>query len=338
MDENENRTENETGHLPEEPRRSVNPLLIAAVVVLCIAAVAVGFIVEQQKTAGKLSSRNHELTASLTQTRGEVQTLSAKLNNLEAQQAKEQAAQAERARVEKEARREAVIRRERVARIERIRRREAAQKALHKDDPRWKQVESELAQHQKAIDATQQDLANAQTTLQNNLDSARDQLSGTIAKNHSELVALERLGARKYYEFDMFKNKRFHRVGPIEVSLRRTNNKHQFCNLKLIVNDRTLTKKHIDLYEPVLFYTQENGQPMQLVINEINRHHMHGYLSVPKYQNNPLASGNTSAGTSKSATASTGAGANAVTVDSSSTASAQPSVVDLRHQPAGNMN
>lgn len=321
MDENENRNENETetGSIPEEPRRSVNPLWIAVVVVLCIAAVAVGFIVEQQKTAGQLSVRNQRLSTTLTKTKGELQALSGKLNALEAAQAKQQAAQAERERVEKEARHEAAIRRERIAVM---RRREAAERALKlkkKDDPRWKQVEAELAEHQKAIAAEEKDLANAQSQFQNNLNATAGQLSGTIAKNHAQLVALERLGARKYYEFDMFKGKRFHRVGPIEVSLRRTNAKHQFCNLKLIVNDRTLTKKHIDLYEPVLFYTQENGQPMQLVINEINRHHMHGYLSVPKYQNNPLSAANASAGTTNTS------------ATTANQASAQPAIVDLRH-------
>lgn len=320
MDENENRNENQVdpGSIPDEPRRSVNPLWIAVVVVLCIAAVAIGFIVEQQKMAGRLSARNERLSTALTQTKGELQALSGKLNALEATQAKQQAAQAERERVETETRHEAAIRREQIVRM---RRREAAERALRlkkKDDPRWKQVEAELAEHQKAITAEEQDLANAQSQFQNNLNATAGQLSGTIAKNHAQLVALERLGERKYYEFDMFKGKRFHRVGPIEVSLRRTNAKHQFCKLKLIVNDRTLTKKHIDLYEPVLFYTQENGQPMQLVINEINRHHMHGYLSVPKYQNNPLAAVNASTGTNTTAT-------------TSNQAAAQPTIVDLRH-------
>ncbi len=329
MDENENRNENEneTESIPEESRRSVNPLWIGVVVVLCIAAVAVGFIVEQQKAAGQLTARNQQLTTSLTQTQGELQTLSSKLTTLQTEQAQQQEAQAERQRVEEAARREAAIRRERMYH------RAAVKKAVKKDDPRWKQVEAELAQHQQAIASTQQDLANAQTQLQNNLDSTRDQLSGSIAKTHAELVALERKGERSYYEFDMFKGKQFQRVGPIEVSLRKTNAKHQFCNLKLIVNDRELTKKHIELYEPVLFYTSENGQALQLVINEINRHHMHGYVSAPKYQGSQVSAANTGAGSSTGANTAT-AGANATTA---SAATSQPAVVDLRHRPAGSL-
>ena len=50
----------------------------------------------------------------------------------------------------------------------------------------------------KAIDATRQDLAGTRT-----------ELSGSIASTHEELIALERKGERKYYEFDLDKSKQF---------------------------------------------------------------------------------------------------------------------------------
>ena len=307
----ENSSPNNTGNFTREPRKSTNPLWIAAVVFVCIVAVAVGFIVQQQKVANHLSARNEELTASLTQTKGQVQTLSSELNNLQAQQAE----QAERERVEKAARHEAAVRRER------IHRQAAAKKVVNKDDPRWKQVQAELAAHQKAIASTQQDLSNTRSELQGNLDSAKAELNGSIAKTHAELVELERKGERNYYEFDMFKAKRFERVGPIEVSLRKTNARHQFCDFHVIVNDRELVKKHINVYEPVVFYTEQNGQPLQLVINSISKNHMHGYVSAPKYQASRMSAANT--------------GAAQVTGGSGVQSGAgQPAVVDLRHRAA----
>ncbi len=310
----ENQTENNTNS--EESRRSINPLWVAVVVFLCLAAVAVGFIVQQQKVASQLSTRNQELKASLTQTKGQLQSLSSELNALQTKQAE----QAERERVEKTARHEAALRRERM-----YRRSAAKKKVVKKDDPRWKQVQAELAAHQRAIDSTQQDLEKTRSELQSNLDSTRNELSGSIAKTHAELIELEKKGERSYYEFDMFKAKRFHRVGPIEVSLRKTNAKHQFCNLRVIVNDRVLTKKHINIYEPVVFYTEENGQPVQLVINRISKNHMHGYVSAPKYQGSKMSAANASAGASAaSGTNANGTGAVAV----------QPTVVDLRHRPS----
>lgn len=313
MEENSNL--NKTGNVTQEPRRSMNPLWIAAVVFVCILAVAVGFIVQQQKVANRLSSRNEELTASLTQTKGQVQTLSSELNTMQAQQAE----QAERERAEKAARHTSAARREH------LRHGAAARRVLKRDDPRWKQMQDQLAQNQKAIASTQQDLDNTRAQLQGNLDSTRNELTGSIAKTHAELVELEKKGERSYYEFDMFKAKRFERVGPIEVSLRKTNARHQFCDFHVIVNDRELVKKHINVYEPVVFYTEQNGQPLQLVINNISKNHMHGYVSAPKYQNARMSAVNP---VSDKVPGANGAQA----------AAGQSAVVDLRHRPGATSN
>lgn len=305
MEENPNQNPNVYRNLHEVSRRTVNPLWVGLVVVLVIAAAAGAFVVHQQKAANQLTARNEELTASLTQTRGQVQTLSSELNTFQAQQA-------ERERAEAARRHAAEIR----LRQERIRRQAAAKKVVHKDDPRWKQVQDQLADNQKAIASTQQDLSKTRAELQGNLDSTRNDLNGSIARTHAELVELEKKGERSYYEFDMLKAKRFERVGPIEVSLRKTNARHQFCDLHLIVNDREVVKKHINVYEPVVFYTEQEGQPLQLVVNSISKNHMHGYLSAPKYQASRRTAANTSAVP--------------VTSASDGAATAQPGVAGLR--------
>jgi hypothetical protein len=302
MDQNSN--QHVHGGIPEQSRRTLNPLWVGVVLFLCVVAVAVGFILQQQKVANQLSARNEELTASLTQTKGQIQTLSSELNTLQTQQA-------ERAKAEEQARQAAALRRER------MRRQAASKKVVNKDDPRWKQMQSELAEHQKAIASTQEDIAKTRSDLQGNLDSTRTELNGSIAKTHAELVELEKKGERNYFEFDMSRAKGFQRVGPIEVSLRKTNARHQFCDLQVIVNDRELTKKHINVYEPVIFYTEQTGQPMQLVVNSISKNHMHGYVSAPKYQGR-ISAANTG---EAPATRASSAGAPA----------AQPAVVDLRH-------
>ena len=305
MDENANQTEN--NNIPERPRQAISPVWLAVILFLCIGAVAAAFIIQQQKAANQLAAHNEELTASLTQTRGQVQTLSSELNTLQSQQA-------ERKRAENAA----------ALRREQLYRRATARKVVKKDDPRWKQMQAALAENQKAITSTQQDLDKTRSQLQGNLDSTRNELSGSIAKTHAELVELEKKGERSYYEFDMFKAKRFERVGPIEVSLRKTNAKHQFCDLHVIVNDREVDKKHINIYEPVVFYTEENGQPVQLVINSISKNHMHGYVSASKYQGGRVSAAN-------GATAPSSANAAGTSV-----AATQPAVVDLQHRPAAN--
>lgn len=284
---NENTQENESRlgseAPPADPSRSTRPLWVAAIVVLCLAAVAVGFIIDQHKMANQLAARNQELTTSLAQTQGQLGTLGTQLNALKAEEAaRQQAALAEQRRA-----------------MERERYR-SHHPIVKKDDPRWKQVEAELAEHQKALDSTQQDLQKTQTDFQNNLSSTRDELNTSIAKNHDELVALERKGERNYFEFDVSKTKQFQRVGPISVSLRKTNAKHQFCDLRLLVDDRELTKKHVNLYEPVFFFTDRNGQPLEIVINAISRNHMHGYVSAPKYNGAAEAAANATSSSASS--------------------------------------
>jgi len=154
--------------------------------------------------------------------------------------------------------------------------------------------------------------------LESNLQSTRDDLNGSIAKNHDELVALERKGERNFYEFDIQKSKQFQREGPMSISLRKSNSKHKYCDLVLIVNDSEVSKKHVDLYEPILFNPEGYSQPLQVVINAIGKDDVRGYVSEPKYKPSELAAGASSTG-----------GAAAQTATSSSTESAT-----LKRRPA----
>jgi hypothetical protein len=151
--------------------------------------------------------------------------------------------------------------------------------------------------------------------LESNLNSTRDDLNGSIARNHDELVALERKGERNFYEFNLQKSKQFQREGPLSISLRKSNDKHKYCDLVMIVNDSEVSKKHVNLYEPVLFYPEGYSQPLQLVINSIGKDAARGYVSEPKYKSSELA-------TSASPSGATGPGAAGQTVGSSTTEAA----------------
>lgn len=103
------------------------------------------------------------------------------------------------------------------------------------------------------------------------------------------MIALQRRGERNYYEFDIDKSKQFRYLGPMGIRLRKANVKHQYADLELLVDDRSLTKKHVNLYEPVMFYTSDNPQPVQVVINSVTKNHIRGYISEPKYTPAQLA-------------------------------------------------
>jgi hypothetical protein len=66
--------------------------------------------------------------------------------------------------------------------------------------------------------------------------------------------------------------------------LRKANTKHEYADLELMVDDFKVSKKHVNIYEPVVFYSADRKAPVELVINSIGKNHIHGYVSEPKYK------------------------------------------------------
>jgi len=253
------------------PISSSPKVLTIAFLVLLIAAFAYG--IHQRSQAKRLASENDQIASALKDTRSQIEALSAKLN---AMTTPAQTAAPEHTKTS------AVH-----ASSHHIRR-----AAVHRDDPRWKQVQEQLAAHQRQLDANKQDLA-----------STRTELSGSIARTHDELVVLERKSDRKYYEFDVNKSKEFTHDGPVGIRLKKASTKGDYADMELMVDDNKLSKKHVNLLEPVVFYAAEGGRPVELVINSISKNHIHGYVSEPKYSRSELAAMN--AATTTSADAST---------------------------------
>ncbi|MGB9122880.1 MAG: hypothetical protein WCE73_19860, partial [Candidatus Angelobacter sp.] len=65
--------------------------------------------------------------------------------------------------------------------------------------------------------------------------------------------------------------------------------KHMYADLEIRVEDAEVSQKHVNLFQPVMFYTAEQGRPVELVINSIRHDHIHGYISAPRYSAAELA-------------------------------------------------
>lgn len=270
-------------------------LKIAIVVLIIAMVVGFGWAMSSHHNAEQLAASRDELQASLSQTRSQVDALTAKLNAMTPATAAAQAPQEAAPEQEQAAQEEAAPRAAKRAHTtskKHVARRHAA------DDPRWKQVQSQLdqqkqtlAEQQKQLQDTQANLDKTRTDLQGNLDSTRTELSGGIAKNHEELVALQRKGERNYYEFDLSKSKQFRREGPLSISVRKVNVKHGFADLTMLVNDAELTRKHVNLYEPIMFRPEGYTAPVEIVINQVSKDRVHGYVSEPKYKATELNAG-----------------------------------------------
>jgi uncharacterized coiled-coil protein SlyX len=249
---------------------------------LLVLAACLVYVVRQRRHAKELDSKNAELSTSLGQTRSQLEALTAKLSAMSTPPAAEPApppAKPARTRT---------VARPRSARRDTPARRPA-------EDPRWSEIQTKLAEQQKHIAATEFELEKTRTDLAARLDSARDELGGSIARNHEELVTLEKRGERSYYEFDLAKSKEFHHVGPLSVSLRKADTKRQYCDLRVLVDDIELTQKHVNLYEPIQLYPAGYAQVLELVINKIDKNQARGYISAPKYKAAELAAETTAA-------------------------------------------
>jgi len=121
------------------------------------------------------------------------------------------------------------------------------------------------------LDATRQDLL-----------SARGELGTQIARNHDEIEQLRRLGQRDYYEFTIASRGEKQKLGNVTLELRSVDVKHNQYTVNLYVDDKMFQKKNRQVNEPVFFITNGSRDKLELVINQVAKDKIVGYLSVPK--------------------------------------------------------
>ena len=105
-----------------------------------------------------------------------------------------------------------------------------------------------------------------------------------IARNHDEIDELRRVGERDYVEFTLTGKGNRSKVGDLMVELRVTNVKKNQFTVALYVDDLRLEKKNRAIDEPIYFYTRGTRVPLELVVNQIGKDKIVGYMSVPRGQ------------------------------------------------------
>jgi hypothetical protein len=133
------------------------------------------------------------------------------------------------------------------------------------------------------VNGVKNDLETTKTTLQ----STRDQFGTLIARNHEEVEQLRRQGERDYFEFTLSTKGAKQTVGGMQLELRGTSVKHNTFSLTVTVDDKRLDKNNRSLGEPIYFITQGARTPLELVVNQVGKNHVSGYLSVPKPEQPP---------------------------------------------------
>jgi len=276
--------ENGNGHHGQPPPPGGNRwLVVAFLAMIVVAGVAFGYGYRQQLLVGHLTAQQSVANSTISDMQGQLSTLTAKLNDMTAAQQAAAAAAAQTKASALHANTNGV--------------KTADAKRTTAESKRLKELQTRLDDQQKQLKDTQDQVAKNRSDLEGNLSSTRDELNGSIAKTHEELVALAKRGERSFFEFDLAKSKEFQRVGPLTLSLRKADTKHKSYELQMIVDDNKLTKKNVNLYEPIWIHTENESQPVQVVVNRVEKNKVHGYVSAPRYKPSELSSGNTGAAT-----------------------------------------
>lgn len=174
-----------------------------------------------------------------------------------------------------------------------------------------KQVSTEQTRQQQVIDSVKQtadtattklndvstdvgtvktDLTNTKSELEKTVASLKrvagdvDNHTSLIATNGKELSALKALGEKNYFEFTLAKSKKPQKIGDIMVELKKADTKHNRYTIQVVADDKRVEKKDKTVNEPVQFYTSKSRQPAEIVVNEVRKDTIVGYLAEPKVQ------------------------------------------------------
>jgi multidrug efflux pump subunit AcrA (membrane-fusion protein) len=274
------------------------PRWIAALFgVLIIAVIALAYMghsaqSQLQADLAKAQDQNKVLTAQLDQANARLADLK---GNIEVTQQKVGMTQAELAKARSRAE---SIRKDQVASDEKL----ASQlTAVQKEsEEKIGAVATEVGGAKKDIEATRTDLETTKSKLER-ATGDMGVMSGLIAHNRDDLEELKRRGDRNYYEFKLTKSKTPQRVGPVQVTLNKTDQKRGKYTMTVFVDDRSIEKKDKTAGEPVQFYLRGNARmaPYEIVVFDVGKNDINGYLSTPKDAGSGAAPAATPAAASK---------------------------------------
>jgi uncharacterized protein YpmS len=163
------------------------------------------------------------------------------------------------------------------------------------------QISQQAATTRKQVNGVSADVSSVKTDVANTkkeLADTEQQLhaamgdlgmqSGLIARNGQELELLKHRGDRNYFAFTLHKGRPPIALSTIKLQLRKADTKHSRYTLEIFSDDRRIEKKNRDLDEPLQFYSGKPPLLFEIVINQVGKNQVSGYLSTPKSAPQPV--------------------------------------------------
>ncbi len=137
-------------------------------------------------------------------------------------------------------------------------------------------VKTDLSSTKDNLDKTTADLKRAMGDM--------GVMSGLIATNAKDLQALRELGDRNYTEFDLSKAQTQKKIGDVVLTLKKADPKHNRFTVLVNADDKLVEKKDRTINEPVQLYVHNSRQPYEIVVNQVKKDEVIGYIATPKVQ------------------------------------------------------
>ena len=264
------------------------PLLIGAAAALMMANVYL--YLRLDRLSGEMTKMQDSISREVTQLR-ESSSLSATAHQqrMEALQQKLETARRESSAAAGQARATAIKRADQIARELKDAQQQVAleltevKQAASTANTRLADVTSDVGNVKTEVASTKSELDKTIADLKR-VNGDMGVMSGLIATNSTELSALRALGDRNYFEFVISRNKQAQRVGDITLLLKKTDAKRNRFTVEVMADDKRVEKKDKTTNEPVQFYVAKARQPYEIVVNEVGKDQITGYLSTPKLQ------------------------------------------------------
>jgi hypothetical protein len=159
-----------------------------------------------------------------------------------------------------------------------------------KDDTsnKFSQVSTDVGGVKTDVDTVKTDIASAKTLIDEHTADLKRMtgdmgvMSGLIATNSKDLDSLRALGERNYYEFSLSKGQKSTRIGNVTIALKKVDSKRNRFSMEVLADDKTVEKKDRTVNEPVQVYVGGSKQPDEIVVNQVNKDGVVGYISTPK--------------------------------------------------------
>jgi hypothetical protein len=110
--------------------------------------------------------------------------------------------------------------------------------------------------------------------------AALTEMNKLIERNQHEIAMLNRLGQRTDYDFVLDGKGTAKTIAGVNVQLKDSNVKKNQFTVTLTFGTTRLVKKNALLDEPIYFYVPGEYAPMEIVVNQVDKHRVAGRLSV----------------------------------------------------------